>query len=77
MTKPNGLLNDTNQMRAYLKRQHRKDVERIQRYYPAVAEFLTDITKQFGRCVYRVSLREMGNDKGSDIFMQPVPEADE
>lgn len=76
MTKTNGLLKETNEMYAYLRRQHKREVEHIQKYYPAVAQFLTEFTEEFGRCVYRVSLKEMSDDKGSDVYVQPVPEAD-
>lgn len=40
---------------------HRRDVEYIKANHPEIAEWLTEMTKEFGRCEYRVTLR--GDDR--------------
>lgn len=37
---------------------HKQDVEIVRRDYPEVAEFLTEMTKEFGKCEYRVTMKQ-------------------
>jgi len=50
-------LDKINQRIAEQRQRHKQDVEIVRRDYPEVAEFLTEMTKEFGKCEYRVVLR--------------------
>jgi len=50
------------------KRRSQQDVQYLQAHHPELAEWLTDMTAEFGRCHYRVTLRHV--DKGTRPFQK-------
>lgn len=56
MTKIDGTLDLLKARSRPAKEKHRQDVAYVQKEYPELAAWLTDITKTFGRCEYRITL---------------------
>lgn len=66
MTKTQSLEDEVNAMRRRRKEKHRRDVEYIKANHPEIAEWLTEMTREFGKGEYRVTLR------GDDLHEIPV-----
>jgi len=52
-----GVLGKINDRVNERRERHKQDVAIVQRDYPDMAKFLTEITEEFGKCKYQVVLR--------------------